>query len=192
MLDDDQEYQGPAESGPSWAPRSANGGNMTPLGPAHLLSTRPPALPPEMRSPNGGGRAYSPPPAQPGINAGGASAFALGSTSAGNGGSPNVQPQAYSPFGNYSGTPQAPRHANIPTGSPAPMQSPRSGALDDFLARHAPQQGGGGQQGGGPQQQGGADEDEAEGAGAAEGASAAEAGEAGAEAGGAEVAALFL
>ena len=161
MLPDD-EYQGSLEApagpanGGNIGPMRANGGNMAPVGPAHLLAARPPT-PPELRTPNAGGRAFMAPPAGPSDNANGAFAFAPTMASKGNAGSPNVQAQAYSPFGNYSGNPQPPRPASV--GAPAePMQPPKSGALDDFMARHAPQQGGGPQ--GGPRQQGGADEAE--------------------------------
>jgi hypothetical protein len=132
------------------------------------------------------------PPAGPSENAGGggASAVALGSQSPGNGGSPSVNPTPYGgAFGSYTGrgANAGPHQVALSTAPPEPMQPPKSGALDDFMAQHSGQQQGGQQ---GPQQQGGegeAEEGEGEAAGEAAGA-----GEAGAEAGGAEIAAMFL
>ena len=196
------EYQSPAYLNQTQfsRPRPANGGDFTQsnggqypaLGPSHLLST---SRPPQPRAGNGGGAAFFAPQAAPGQDAGGAIATAIGSTSAGNGGAPNVVHTPYGgPFGNYSGNPQPPRPAAIPTGSPE-ITTPRQGeALDSFMASHQPQQGGG-QQGGQQGQQ--ADEAEAGGAAEGEAAEGAEAAEsAGAGAGGAaeglELAAAFL
>jgi hypothetical protein len=173
---DDEEYQPsaawgnrPANGGDAFPSRTPVAGDIPPAGPARLLAARLPT-PPELRTPNAGGRAFMAPPASPSDNAGGAFAMAMGSQSTGNGGSPNVVHTPYGgPFGSYSGNPQPPRPASV--GAPAePMQPPKSGALDDFMARHAPQQGGGQQ--GGPQQQGGADEAEEGEAGAGEAAEA--------------------
>ena len=126
--------------------------------------------------------------------------MAMGSTSQGNGGSPNVVHTRYGgPFGNYSGNPQPPRPAAMPSlDSPAPAPLQKQGALDIFneqlAARQASQGGGqqGGQQGQQADEAGGAAEGEAaEGAEAAgvEGAGAAGAGGA---AEGVELAAMFL
>ena len=208
MIGDDQEYDGPAEAsqgrGPVRAPRPANGGNLGPMrtavggdqppaGPARLLAARPPT-PPELRTPNAGGRAFMAPPAGPSDNANGAFALAMGSQSPGNGGSPSVQAQQYSPFGNYTGSSgQGPHQAGIQLGGSPTIQTPnQGGALESFIGSHQPQQGGQQGQQGGPQQ-GGADEaEEGEAAGAGAEAGAGEAAGAGAEAGGAEIAAMFL
>ena len=115
MIEDDEypagEEQGP---GPTWAPRTANGGDLTSLGQTRLMSmtTRPP-----QPAPNAGGHIFAP-QAGPGENANGAYAMTLPSAPKANAGGPSVAPQVYSPFGNYSGTPREPRPASIPTQTP--------------------------------------------------------------------------
>ena len=196
----DEQYEDAAQAaqgpGPSWAPRPANGGNigpmrtavggdMPPAGPARILAARPP-IPPELRTPNAGGRAFFGAPAGPGENAGGAFAYAPTMAAKGNGGVPDVPAPTYGgPFGNYTGGAPTPRPASV--GAPAePMQLPKQGALDLLFAQHgqpgARQDEQQGQQGGGRPSEGAAEgaageaEAGAEGAGAAEAAGGAAAG----------------
>ena len=202
--DDQDEDQGGQEPGPGWL-QPLNGGHVSPLGPGrpHSMQTRSPQLAPlnagapTVRPMNAGGAAYYAPAAGPSENANGASAFAMGDTSRGNGGSPNVAAPTYGgPFGNYTGSSgQGPHQVRIST-RPAQVTTPTQGeALESFIASHQPQQGGGqqGQQGGQQGQQ--ADEAESaetEGAGEAAGVEGASAAGAGGAAEGIELAAAFL
>lgn len=184
MIDEYQDAQDEQGPGPGWV-QPGNGGHVSPLGPGrpHSMQTRSPQLAPlnaggpSVQAMNAGGAAFFAPAAGPSENANGASAFAMGDTSRGNGGSPNVVHTPYSgPFGNYTGSSrQGPHQVGIST-RPAQVTTPTQGAaLQSFIASHQQgQQGGGqqGQQGGGHQQGQSANEAEAnttEGAGEAAG-----------------------
>lgn len=191
--------QGP---GPGWL-QPLNGGTASPLGPGrpHSVQVRSPqagplnAGGPAVRPINAGGAAFFAAPAGPSENANGASAFAMGNTSRGNAGSPNVASPTYSPFGNYTGNSgQGPHQVRVSTSPAEPTMPTQGEALESFIASHQTQQGGGqqqGQQGGGQQ----ADEAEAgttEGAGEAAGVEGAGAAGASGAAEGVELAAMFL